>query len=268
MKLVTFNVNSIRKRTQHIAVFNDLHKADIIALQETKTEDISFPAKELYEMGFHSEFYGQKTHYGVAIVSKETSLETVKGINAEGDQKRFIMCKYQTEKGILNVINCYFPQGEARDVERKFNMKREFFADVAEFIKNNFTSEDLVALVGDFNVAHSDLDIGIGQDNMKRWLREGKCSFLPEEREWMDSFFELGMKDTYRMIHSDKSDIFSWFDYRSKGFEREPKRGLRIDGILASAKLAKYVVNAGIDYETRGMESPSDHCPVWTEFKF
>jgi exodeoxyribonuclease-3 len=266
MKIVSFNVNSVRKRTAHIASFAEENGADIIALQETKTEDEFFPAGEFAEMGFHSEYYGQKTHYGVAVLSKQKPVSVVKGIPAEGEQKRFIMCRYDTPKGALSIINCYFPQGESRDTERKFTMKREFYAGVAEYIKTNFKETDMYALVGDFNVAYTDLDVGIGADSVKRWLKEGKCCFLPEEREWMSMFYSVGMKDTYRLVHPDSAELFSWFDYRSKGFERDPKRGLRIDAVLASPVLAEFTSGAGIDYNTRGMESPSDHCPVWAEF--
>lgn len=266
MKLVSFNVNSVRKRTEHVAAFASANGADIIALQETKTEDEFFPASEFAGMGFHSEYYGQKTHYGVAVLSGQKPVYVEKGLRAEGEQKRFIMCRFETPKGMLNVINCYFPQGESRDTERKFTMKREFYAGVAEYIKTNFKETDLYALAGDFNVAYTDLDVGIGADSMKRWLKEGKCCFLPEEREWMSMFFSLGMQDSYRIIHPESAEFFSWFDYRSKGFEREPKRGLRIDTVLVSPALAGLTVGAGIDYETRGMNSPSDHCPVWADF--
>ncbi|MFT5794032.1 MAG: exodeoxyribonuclease-3, partial [Saprospiraceae bacterium] len=66
--------------------------------------------------------------------------------------------------------------------------------------------------------------------------------------------------------HPDVDDRFSWFDYRSRGFEREPKRGLRIDLILASPAISSSTTAAEIDYETRAMEKPSDHCPIWTNF--
>jgi exodeoxyribonuclease-3 len=266
MRLATFNVNSIRKRLDHIKVFQEKQKAEIIGLQEIKCVDADFPQAELSSLGLHSEFYGQKTHYGVAIVSEIAPFEVIKGIEAEGDQKRFIHCKYNTSKGILNIINCYFPNGESRDTEKKFTMKNNFYHGVQEYIKANFTENDLIALMGDFNVAYLDTDIGITPDSVKRWLKEGKCSFLPEEREWFSGFFSLGLHDAYRKIHPQKNDLFSWFDYRSKGFEQEPKRGLRIDTILVSAPLADLCVNAGIDYETRAMESPSDHCPVWADF--
>ena len=120
--------------------------------------------------------------------------------------------------------------------------------------------------MGDMNISPSDQDIGIGEDNKKRWLRTGKCSFLPEEREWLDTLYSWGLKDTYRVIHPEDSETYSWFDYRSKGFEREPKRGLRIDLITATSALSDKVIGSGVDYEIRAMEKPSDHCPIWTEF--
>jgi exodeoxyribonuclease-3 len=75
-----------------------------------------------------------------------------------------------------------------------------------------------------------------------------------------------GLRDTYRVVHPDVADRFSWFDYRSRGFEREPKRGLRIDLLLATPGLAERLTGAGIAYDIRGMERPSDHCPIWADF--
>ena len=74
------------------------------------------------------------------------------------------------------------------------------------------------------------------------------------------------MVDTYRKLHPTTDDRFSWFDYRSRGFERDPKRGLRIDGVLATASLDGTRTGADIDYDIRAMEKPSDHCPIWARF--
>ena len=91
-------------------------------------------------------------------------------------------------------------------------------------------------------------------------------SFLPEEREWLQKVFDWGLRDTYAEQTSDSDRLYSWFDYRSKGFDREPRRGLRIDLILATNPLMKRLVGVGIDYELRAAEKPSDHCPIWCEF--
>jgi exodeoxyribonuclease-3 len=133
-------------------------------------------------------------------------------------------------------------------------------------LQERFSPDQPVLLLGDMNVAPLDLDVGIGEENVRRWLRAGKCSFLPEEREWLQALTDWGLEDTYRRLHPDAADHFSWFDYRSRGFEREPRRGLRIDLLLATAPLRERLVAAGIDYEIRAMDRPSDHCPVWATF--
>lgn len=120
--------------------------------------------------------------------------------------------------------------------------------------------------MGDMNISSTDRDIGIGEESRKRWLRTGKCSFLPEEREWMDRLLGWGLVDTWREHNPEVADRFSWFDYRSKGFD--DNRGLRIDLVLASKTLAPHCVETGIDYEIRGMEKPSDHAPIWSTFRF
>ena len=120
--------------------------------------------------------------------------------------------------------------------------------------------------MGDFNISPEDQDIGIGEANRKRWLREGKTSFQPIEREWLEGIKAWGLSDSYRLCHPQNDEWFSWFDYRSKGFDREPKRGLRIDYILVSKPLADCVTDAGIDYPLRAMERPSDHAPTWSDF--
>jgi len=77
---------------------------------------------------------------------------------------------------------------------------------------------------------------------------------------------DWGLPDTYREKFPEIEDRFSWFDYRSRGFDQEVKRGLRIDLLLATQPLVECCVATGIDYDIRGMEKPSDHCPVWAEF--
>ena len=120
-------------------------------------------------------------------------------------------------------------------------------------------------MIGDINISPIDLDIGIGEVNRKRWLRDGKCSFLPEEREMLQRLKDWGLTDTFRALHPEVNDQFSWFDYRSKGFD--DNRGLRIDVVMATAPLAARCVESAIDYQLRGMERPSDHAPVWSTFR-
>ena len=90
-----------------------------------------------------------------------------------------------TNGQIITVMNGYFPQGENRKHETKFPNKTKFYADLQNLLETSFTPQDALLVMGDFNISPEDCDIGIGAENAKRWLRTGKCSFLPEEREWM-----------------------------------------------------------------------------------
>lgn len=270
MKCVSFNVNSVRLRLHQLEAVIERYAPDFIGLQETKVTDAEFPVDAIHALGYQVEYMGQKTHYGVALLSKHPFKKVIKGFSSDddADQKRFIGGTFDIggDKPVT-VLNGYFPQGEARDHPIKFPNKRRYYADLFEHIRLNHRPDDALIVMGDMNISHQDIDIGIGEDNRKRWLKTGKCSFLPEEREWLDKLMSWGLYDTYRSLHPQSSEYFSWFDYRSKGFERDPKRGLRIDLILASEYLNSRCVDAGIDYEIRAMEKPSDHCPIFSEFK-
>lgn len=232
--------------------------------------DQDFPTEAIAELGYHAEFHGQKTHYGVAILSKNLPLLSVdKGLPNDDDnsQRRFISAQFELPSGQpFQLINGYFPQGESRDHPVKFPNKRAFYADLLNYLRQNHQPEQPLIVLGDMNVAPEDQDIGIGEDNRKRWLKTGKASFLPEEREWLQQLFDWGLQDTYRKHFPASGEKFSWFDYRTRGFELEPKRGIRIDFILATQPLLSGCSGAGIDYNIRAMDKPSDHCPVWAEF--
>lgn len=269
MKCVSFNVNSVRQRLHQLQAVITKHDPDFIGLQETKVTDEQFPVADIQAMGYHVEFCGQKTHYGVALLSKHPFKEVIKGFSGDSEeaQKRLIGGQFALPSGqIINVLNGYFPQGESRDHPVKFPNKRRFYSDLMSHLHEHHQPEDALIIMGDINISPTDLDIGIGEDNRKRWLKSGKCSFLPEERDWLQTLLSWGLVDTFRALHPEENQRFSWFDYRSRGFEREPKRGLRIDAVLASRSLADRCIESGIDYDIRAMDKPSDHCPVWSSF--
>ncbi len=268
MRIISFNVNGIRARPHQLEAIRDTLDPDVLALQETKVQDPDFPREMVESLGYHVRYYGQKSHYGVALLSKREPLAVAMGLPGEPEdaQRRLISCDYATPGGArVTVVNGYFPQGESRDHPVKFPHKQSFYLGMADFLRERFDPRQNLLLVGDMNVAPLDADIGIGPDNAKRWLRGGKCSFLPEEREWLRRLSGWGLEDLYRRLNPDVNDRFSWFDYRSKGFDRDPKRGLRIDLLLGTLGLSERCVGAGIDYGVRGMERPSDHCPVWVD---
>jgi len=269
MKIVSFNVNSIRMRLHQLARVIDKHAPEFIGLQETKVQDHEFPIAEIEALGYQVIYMGQKTHYGVALLSKAQNRSAWYGLPNDSDetQKRFIGGEFEVDGKPVIVFNGYFPQGESRDHPLKFPAKTLFYKELNVFLSSFDMNNTSLIVMGDYNIAPQDIDIGIGEDNARRWLQTGKTSFLPEEREWFTALVALGLYDGFRLCHAQENNIFSWFDYRSKAFEREPKRGLRIDHLLVSEKLRPMVIDAGVDYDIRAMHKPSDHAPTWIELK-
>ncbi|CAA2929981.1 exodeoxyribonuclease III [Arsenophonus endosymbiont of Bemisia tabaci] len=267
MKFVSFNINSLRARIHQLEAIIEKHQPDVIGLQETKVDDSAFPLEQVNQLGYYICYHGQKAYYGVALFCKQKPITIQKGFPGDDidAQRRIIMADIETEKGTIAIINGYFPQGECRDHPTKFVAKAKFYQDLQLYLQNNLSPQSHIILMGDMNISPTDHDIGIGEINRKRWLSAGKCSFLPEEREWMDKLKSWGLIDTYRQKNPAITDQFSWFDYRSKGFVNN--RGLRIDLILASSSLFFCCGETGIDYDIRSMEKPSDHAPIWAKFE-
>ena len=269
MKLISFNTNGLRARPHQIKALIDKHQPDVIGIQETKVQDSEFPVTMITELGYHVEYHGQKGHYGVCLISKKPPVKLQKGFlgDDEDAQKRMIIGEYEIDGSLVTVLNGYFPQGENIAHETKFPAKRKYYVDLQKHLEENCSAEQNLVVMGDLNISAEDIDIGIGEPNRKRWLKTGKASFQPEEREWLKKLLSWGLQDSFRKIHPTEDSLFSWFDYRSRGFEAEPKRGLRIDAVLVTPALYERCIDANIDYDIRAMEKPSDHAPIWAEFK-
>ena len=269
MKIFSFNVNGLRARLHQMSTLIEKHSPDIICLQETKVDNENYPMESINELGYQAIINGQKGHYGVSTLYKHEPIDFQIGFptDKEDAQCRLISSRHKFSSQEVTIINGYFPQGESRDHPKKFPYKEKFFKDLMIYLNENFNPEDNIIILGDLNISPEDIDIGIGENNRKRWLATGKCSFLPEEREWLEKMKTWGFFDSYRKFFPDSNDRFSWFDYRSRGFDDNPKRGLRIDHLWVTKPLLDMAVESEIDYEIRGMEKPSDHAPVWTKFE-
>ncbi|MGJ8694039.1 MAG: exodeoxyribonuclease III [Thalassotalea sp.] len=267
MKIISFNINGLRARLHQLQAIIDKHQPDIIGLQEIKVHDDAFPLADVQAMGYEVHFHGQKAHYGVAMLCKKPAIKVQKGFptDTEESQKRMIMVETTTPSGEkITVLNGYFPQGENISHETKYPYKKQFYQDLMGYLNEHHSADENIVVMGDINISPSDLDIGIGEVNRKRWLKTGKCSFQPEERQWLTTLMNWGFKDTFRELHPTREERYSWFDYRSKGFV--DNRGLRIDVILATNKFSASCIESDVDYELRGIEKPSDHAPIWSTF--
>ena len=272
MKVISFNINGLRARIAQLQQLIDKHSPDVIGLQEIKVDNDAFPLEAIEQMGYHAYYHGQKAHYGVAILSKIEPKNIQYGFPTDDQdaQKRMIMASFdwQDKQGnshTMRILNGYFPQGENRSHDTKFPAKRKFYQDLMGYLNHHHQASEQLIVMGDINISATDADIGIGEANAKRWLKTGKCSFLPEEREWIDTLYNWGLVDTFRELHPQVDDKFSWFDYRSRGFD--DNRGLRIDQIMATQALMAHCIESDIDYPLRGVEKPSDHAPIWALFE-
>lgn len=270
MRIISFNINGIRARLHQLEAITQRLQPDILCLQEIKVHDDQFPLAAVEALGYQVFHNGQKGHYGVATLFRQDAELVARRFPAEAEdaQRRLLISRHATPGGReLTVINGYFPQGENRNHPDKFPLKVAFYDNLQLWLETHHSPQDPIVILGDFNVAPEDTDIGIGDHNARRWLREGKCAFLPEERVWIERLKNWGLQDSFRLHHPQRTDRLSWFDYRSRGFEDDPKRGLRIDHLLVTPPLADACRAAEVDYETRGMEKPSDHAPVWADYK-
>ncbi|VTP67040.1 Exodeoxyribonuclease III [Leclercia adecarboxylata] len=127
MKFVSFNINGLRARPHQLQAIVDQHQPDVIGLQETKVHDDMFPLEEVAKLGYNVFYHGQKGHYGVALLTKETPVSVRRGFPGDNEesQRRIIMAEIPSPLGNITVINGYFPQGESRDHPPEIPGQRE-----------------------------------------------------------------------------------------------------------------------------------------------
>jgi exodeoxyribonuclease III len=246
-RLATWNVNSLKVRLPHLLDWLAKAKPDVACLQETKTEDMSFPLAAIEAAGYRVIYSGQKTYNGVAILSREPLSAEQRGIpDFPDDPKRVIAA---TVEGI-RVICLYAPNGQEPGSE-KYAYKLRWYEALTNWLRKEAGGN--VAVLGDLNIAPEPRDV----HDPKRW--EGKIHFSEPERAAFRALLELGYQDAFRLFEQPEKQ-FTWWDYRLAAFQRG--WGLRIDHILLSPALAKRCEACSIDVSPRKLERPSDHAPV------
>ena len=135
--------------------------------------------ESINDLGYEALINGQKGHYGVSTLYKSAPIEFQIGFpsDKEDAQCRLISSKHKFANEEVTVINGYFPQGESRDHPKKFPYKEKFFKDLMIYLNKNFVPEDNIIILGDLNISPEDIDIGIGENNRKRWLASGTVSY-------------------------------------------------------------------------------------------
>lgn len=252
MKLISWNVNGIR------SVFNKgflewftRESPDILCLQETKADFEQFPV-EIREMKEHAISHSsaeKKGYSGVATFSRPNILDTKKIEKPCFDSEGRVLIH---ELNDFFLLNCYFPNGQ-RD-HKRVPFKMEFCDDVLEKM-NQLRKRKPVIITGDFNTAHTEIDLANPKTNKKT------TGFLPNERAWLDKFIGEGYVDIYRHLHPGETGAYTWWSNFAGA--RERNIGWRIDYFFVTQDLVERVKSASIQPMIRG----SDHCPIVLELR-
>ncbi|MEL6108083.1 MAG: exodeoxyribonuclease III, partial [Planctomycetota bacterium] len=251
MRLMTWNVNSLKARAKFVAGYLDETEPDVLCLQELKLEEEHVPTEMFTERGYQLAIHGQKQWNGVLIASKEPIKNVVTGL-PDGDegQSRLIAC----EIGDLKLVNLYCPQGQSEESD-KFQYKLRFYEALNQWVADRYKPSDNLLIVGDLNIAPLKTDVwDVGEF-------KNVPTYHPLEHEQWKRLIDFGLEDVIEP-HIEPGQ-FTFWDYRG-GYFRDNK-GMRIDHMLATKSVATWVIGAEIDREARkkrGGDAPSDHAPV------
>ena len=289
MLIGTWNINSIRAREQRFLSLLARHQPDVLCLQELKVEDTKFPGLAVREAGYHAAVLGQKTYNGVAIVSRVAPKAVHYGLGDKtlDAQSRLLRCDFDTRAlfpdlvhvtfDTVSFLSAYFPNGSEIGSD-KWDFKLKWMKALRSYLDAQFSPDDAVLLMGDFNVAPFDDDIS--DEKFRNTVLA--CN---EVRDALKEIEAFGFTDVVRPYFPE-GKLFTWWDYRARGFERD--KGLRIDHIWASETLKASVYGARTDRKERqplavmpsasnkkksaakgepaGAAGPSDHAPLFADF--
>ena len=255
MKLVTWNVNSIRARLPRVRDWITIEDPDVVCLQETKVADLQFPREALEDLGYNVEVFGQPTYNGVALLSKRPIEAVVKGLPGDDDsaERRVIA-------GVIDdliVISVYAPNGTALGSER-FHDKLMWYRRLRQFLADTYPKEEKLAVCGDFNVTFDDRDVW----DPVGFVGQMHCT--DDERDALRQLVSYGLHDALRKF-DEKGGVYTWWDYRAGGFQKN--EGMRIDHVLMTESALEACVGVRVDRDARKGQAPSDHVPVIAELR-
>lgn len=254
MKIVSYNINGLRAaiRKGFLEWLQD-SQADIICLQETKAHIHQLNLAAFEELGYHHfwmDASSRKGYSGVAILSRWKPKHVAYGCGIH---------KYDCEGRILradfedfSLMSVYMPSGTTGDLRQNFKM--EWLVDFEQYIKGLLDAYPNLIISGDFNICHQPIDI---HDPVRN---KNSSGFLPEERDWMSQFMDIGFIDTFRYFNQTLQQ-YSWWSYRAGS--RKKNLGWRIDYHMVTKTIKERLQNA----EIWGHVDHSDHCPVYLELR-
>ena len=255
MRIASWNVNSAKARQDHILDYLKAGSADVLLIQETKTQDVNFPVDLYQDAGWNVVFHGQKSYNGVAIAARQPLTDVMSGLpgDAEDEQARYIEA---TIDGV-RVATIYLPNGNPAPGP-KFDYKLAWMERLNRRAEELLRDEIPVVLAGDFNVIPQDIDCY----DPPGW--EGDALTRVESRAAFNRLSLLGYTDALRACHPGQV-LYSYWDYQAGAWQKD--NGVRIDHLMLSPEAADRLVAAEVDKGPRGLEKPSDHTPVWVDLR-
>jgi len=255
MRIATWNVNSVRARLERLLAWLSEARPDVVLLQETKCVDEQFPAAPLEELGYQWAHFGQKTYNGVAILARQRIEGVVRGL---GDARFDAEARVLTAQvGEWLVASVYAINGQEVGHAR-YHDKLAWFAALRSCLAERFPLSEKVVVGGDLNCTRDDRDV----HDPRAWHERILCS--TPEREALHALFALGLEDALRRHHPE-GGVYTWWDFRTRAFERGNK-GLRIDYLLLSPPALAAAQAVEVDLGARRGAKPSDHAPVVATF--
>ena len=256
MKIISWNVNSVRARIENIKHYIKDSAPDVLLLQEIKTQNENFPFDEFKNLGYISYVFGQKSYNGVAIISK-VELDNINNSFIKDDlkQSRVITAELKLKRKTIEIINVYVPNGNPVDTE-KYEYKKEWLKRFIVNIKKKVQKNLNILIAGDFNIIPEEIDV----HDFKRYENDalGRLEIRKKYRELIN----LGFKDVYRLKNKSKQEYTFW-DYFAGSWQKN--YGMRIDHFLLSNNLIENVKSIKINKKPRSKEKPSDHTPIELE---
>lgn len=261
IKIVSWNVNSVRFRLPLVERLIREVAPDVLCLQETKVEDAHFPRDFFFDAGYpHAVIHGQKGYHGVAILSRLP-------LTAPGGKKwaRRDDCRHAsaTLPGHVELHNFYVPAGgDVADPQANpsFAHKLAFLGEMAAWFGQPKAGAKKAILVGDLNVAPLEMDVWSHRQLLK------VVSHTPIEVELLNRVqASANWVDAVRHFVPETERLYSWWSYRARDWARSD-RGRRLDHIWITSPLEAGLVSAEILKAARGWEKPSDHAPVLAVF--
>lgn len=259
MKLLTWNINSVRLRAPIVLDMMRALEPDVVCLQETKCPDEHFPTDIFKDEGYtHQHFHGMKSYNGVAILSKIPF--TKKDIHHRVGRED---CRHiAVTMGGVDLHNIYIPAGgDIPDPEHndKFAHKLDFVDELNGWFKDNYTKTQKLIAVGDFNIAPLEHDVW----SHKQLL--DVVSHTPVEVEKLNGLYaSLDWQDAIRHFVPATEKCYTWWSYRNNDW-KVSNRGRRLDHIWVTKPLLPNLSCHKIFTDARDWEKPSDHVPVMVE---